>query len=278
MSRVWKCGAFELVLDAPLIMGVLNVTPDSFSDGGEYDDPLVARVHALRMIAEGAHIVDVGGESTRPGAPEVPPAEEISRVRPIIASLAEESAVPLSVDTRHAEVARAAVDVGAAIINDVAGFRDPEMTDVALNTGAGLVVMHMLGDPGTMQDDPRYDDVVDEVRGYLDRRVQALVRAGVAEERICVDPGIGFGKTLEHNLELLRRLRELAELGFPVLVGTSRKRFIGDVTGVVDPQQRLGGSVAAAAWAVAHGADIVRVHDVVETVHAVRVTTAIRGE
>ncbi|MDP2181743.1 MAG: dihydropteroate synthase [Actinomycetota bacterium] len=278
MSRIWICGDFELSLETPLVMGVLNVTPDSFSDGGEFDDPLVARTHALRMIAEGAHIIDVGGESTRPGSKEVSPAEEISRVRPIMTSLADEIAVPLSIDTRHAEVARAAVEAGASIVNDVAGFRDPEMVAVALGASAGLVVMHMLGEPKTMQEEPRYDDVVDEVRGYLDRQAQALVRAGVAPERICVDPGIGFGKTLEDNLALLRSLPEIADLGFPVLVGTSRKRFIGEITGVTDPRGRLGGSIAAAAWAAAHGADIVRAHDVADTVCAVQVAVAIKGE
>lgn len=259
-------------------MGILNVTPDSFSDGGEFDDPLTGVARARRMFAEGAHIIDVGGESTRPGSAEVPPAEEISRVRPVLVSLADELPIPLSVDTRHAEVARSAVEAGAAIINDVSGFRDPEMVEVAAGTDAGLIVMHMLGEPRTMQEDPRYGDVVDEVRDFLARQTRELVGAGVAPERICVDPGIGFGKTLQHNLEILRRLPEIAGLGFPVLVGVSRKRFIGDITGATDPRDRLGGSIGAATWAVTHGADIVRVHDVADTVRALAVNAAIRGE
>ncbi len=255
-------------------MGVLNVTPDSFSDGGFYDDPAAAVAHGERLIAEGAAILDVGGESTRPGADPVPMAAEIARVRPVVLRFAAEG-VPVSVDTRHADVARAAVEAGASIINDVSGFRDREMVEVAAGCEAGLVVMHMLGEPTTMQVAPRYDDVVREVGGYLVAQAAMLEAAGVARERIAIDPGIGFGKTLEHNLALLRRLPELAELGFPVVVGVSRKRFIGEITGVDDASERLGGSVAAACWVAAHGASVVRAHDVAPTVQAMAVLGAL---
>lgn len=268
--QVWKCGRFEFELGRPLVMGVVNVTPDSFSDGGRYNEPGAAVQHGLRLFAEGADILDIGGESTRPGAPEVTPAEEISRVRPVLGRLAL-SQVPLSIDTRHAECALACVQAGAAVINDVAGFRDQAMIEVAVGCDAGLVVMHMLGEPGTMQDAPEYGDVVAEVRDWLLDRALALEDAGIERSRIAIDPGIGFGKTLTDNLALLRALPELASYGYPVLVGVSRKRFIGQITGVEAPRERMGGSVAAAAWAVEHGANVVRVHDVAETVQAVAV-------
>jgi len=278
VDRVWRCGRFELSLDVTLVMGVLNATPDSFSDGGEFDDPILAVEHGRQMVADGAAIIDVGGESTRPGADEVSPAEEISRVRPVVSTLARDFGVPVSVDTRHASVARAAVQAGASIVNDVSGFRDPEMLDVALGCDAGLVIMHMLGEPKTMQAEPHYGDVADEVGRYLLGRARTLEELGVARERICIDPGIGFGKTLEQNLELLRRLPELAAYGYPVLVGSSRKSLIGMVLDEPDPKQRLEGSLAIAAWSAAHGADIVRVHDVNETVRVLRMWRAIEGE
>lgn len=272
MTRVWQCGRFALTLDRPLVMGILNVTPDSFSDGGEHEGPLEALEWAERMIAGGAAIVDVGGESTRPGSAPVTPAEELARVQPVVERLVADAVVPVSIDTRHPLVAQACVDAGAAIVNDVSGFRDDAMVRVAAGSGTGVVIMHMLGEPGTMQDDPRYDDVVDEVRGYLDRQAARLVRAGVAESRIAIDPGIGFGKTLEHNLALLRGLPALVELGFPLVVGASRKRFIGEITGEQVPAERVGGSVAAALWAAARGAAVVRVHDVAATAQALAVT------
>ncbi len=278
MSHVWRCGRFELSLSNTLVMGVLNVTPDSFSDGGEFDDPLSAVEHGRQMVADGAAIIDVGGESTRPGSDEVPPAEEIVRVRPVVAALARDFGVPVSVDTRHANVARAAVEAGASIVNDVSGFRDTEMVRVALESDVGLVVMHMLGEPKTMQAEPRYADVVDEVGQYLLGRARTLEELGVARERICIDPGIGFGKSLEHNLELLRRLPELAALGYPLLVGASRKSLIGMVLAEPDPKRRLEGSLAIAAWCASHGADVVRVHDVYETVRVLRTWQAIEGE
>lgn len=274
--RSWRCGRFELPLERPLVMGVLNVTPDSFSDGGEFADPLAALAHARRMAEEGADIIDVGGESTRPGAAEVPAAEEAARIRPVIARLVEDLAVPISVDTRHAECARACVEAGASVINDVGGFRDPAMIEVAAGCQAGVVVMHMLGEPGTMQDAPVYADPVAEIAEWLAGRIDALLAAGVAGERICVDPGIGFGKILEHNVGILRGLSGLTALGYPVLVGVSRKRVIGELTGVEVPRERLGGSLAAAAAAVLGGASVVRVHDVEESVQAVRVAAALR--
>ncbi len=274
--RVWRCGRFALALDRPLVMGILNVTPDSFSDGGDHADPDAALSRAHAMAAEGADLIDVGGESTRPGAAPVGVEAELARVLPVVRALASRVALPVSIDTRHAAVARACVDVGASVINDVTGFRDPEVLRVAAESDAGLVVMHMLGDdPATMQDGPHYTDVVAEVAEFLAGRAAALESAGIAPERIALDPGIGFGKTLEHNLALLRGLPALAALGYPVLVGASRKRFIGHILGEDDPKRRVAGSVGAAVYAALAGADIVRVHDVRETVEALKVVTAI---
>lgn len=270
----WRCGPTAFELDRPLVMGVLNVTPDSFSDGGEYLPPGAALDRARALLAEGADIVDAGGESTRPGADEVAVAEESARVLPVVSALAADGAC-VSVDTRHAEVAAACVEAGASIINDVSGFRDPAMVEVAAGCDTGLVVMHMQGDPRTMQDAPEYDEVVADVIAFLKRRTARLLDAGVAHERIAVDPGIGFGKTLEHNLELLRRLDEIAALGYPVLVGASRKRFIGLLLDQATARRRVWGSVGAAVAAVERGASIVRVHDVAETVQALKVATAI---
>jgi dihydropteroate synthase len=255
-------------------MGILNVTPDSFSDGGVHEDPVDAVATGQRMWQQGASIVDVGGESTRPGAAGLASGAELSRVRPVIQRLAAEGR-PVSVDTRTPEVASACVEAGAAIINDVSGFRDPAMVEVAASCDAGLVVMHMLGDPVTMQMAPHYDDVVREVGGYLLAQAAVLEAAGVARERIVLDPGIGFGKTLAHNLALLGALPLLAEYGYPLLVGASRKRFIGELTGEAEPRERVGGSVAVAVEAVRQGASIVRVHDVAESAQALRVCVAL---
>lgn len=273
-SRTWRCGRFEFALDRPLVMGIINVTPDSFSDGGDHDDPAAAVAWGERLIAEGAAILDVGGESTRPGSAELGEAEELARVRPVIARLQAED-VAISVDTRHASVAVACLEAGAAIINDVTGFRDGAMVELAVGSDAGLVVMHMLGTPDTMQQAPRYDDVVGEVGGYLLAQATVLEAAGVDRSRIALDPGIGFGKTLEHNLALLAGLPRLVELGYPVVVGASRKRFIGEVSGESDPKARLGGSIAAALAAVGKGAAVVRVHDVGATVQAIEIGAAI---
>ncbi len=275
MHAVWRCGPHALALERTLVMGIVNVTPDSFSDGGLNFDPRAAVVAAQAWIADGADIIDVGGESTRPGAEEVSPAEESARVLPVVRALAVCGAV-VSIDTRHAEVASAAVAAGATVLNDVSGFSDPAMAALAARCDAGLVVMHMRGDPRTMQHEPRYDDVVTEVAAYLAHRAEALEAAGVARERIAIDPGIGFGKTTAHNLELLRRLDEIVALGYPVVVGASRKRFIGEITGVsTEPRERLAGSLAAALEAAARGAAVVRVHDVPETLQALAVARAI---
>jgi dihydropteroate synthase len=274
-TRVWRCGAFDLSLDRPLVMGILNVTPDSFSDGGLHDGPLAAASHGERLISQGAAILDIGGESTRPGAAAISVAEELARVRPVVARFASEGLVPVSIDTRRPDVAAACLDAGASIINDVSGFRDERMVELAASCDAGLVVMHMLGEPGTMQQAPRYDDVVSEVGGYLLAQAAMLEAAGVARERIAIDPGIGFGKTLEHNLALVRATSELAALGYPLVVGASRKRFIGEVTGVEEPAERLGGSVAAAIFVAERGASVVRVHDVGQTVQALAVFSAL---
>jgi len=275
--RVWHCGRFELTLSRPLVMGIVNVTPDSFSDGGRWEDPERAITRARELVLAGADIIDVGGESTRPGSDEVSSDEEARRVVPVVHALAEELAVPISIDTRHADVARRCVAAGASIINDVSGFRDPAMVELAAKCDTGLVVMHMLGEPKTMQREPHYRDVVAEVREYLGARAAVLEAAGVTRERIMLDPGIGFGKATAHNLEILRALGMTVPDGYPVLVGASRKRFIGELTGVPEPQERIAGSVAVALWSCAAGAAVVRVHDVAETVQALRMWTALGG-
>jgi dihydropteroate synthase len=259
----------------PKLMGVVNVTPDSFSDGGQYFDPDAAVRHGEELVRDGAAILDVGGESTRPGAEEVDEAEELRRVEPVVRALAGNATV--SIDTSKPAVAEAALDAGASIVNDVTAFkRDPEMAGLCAERGVGVVLMHMPGNPRTMQDDPRYDDVVDDVKAFLAERMEFAVGQGVREERIWLDPGIGFGKTLEHNLELLRRLGELRELGRPLVVGTSRKSFIGKVDGS-DVEDRIGGSIATSVLAAAEGADVLRVHDVAEMAQALAVTNAVLG-
>jgi dihydropteroate synthase len=275
VQGVWLCGLHALPLDRALVVGIVNVTPDSFSDGGVNFDPRSAIASGRSMLAAGADLIDVGGESTRPGAGEVTRAEELERVLPVVSDLSALGAV-VSIDTRHAEVASACVAAGASVINDVSGFSDPAMVALAAFCDAGLVVMHMQGDPRTMQDEPRYGDVVAEVAEYLGAQALRLESAGVARERIVVDPGIGFGKTTAHNLELLRRLDEIVAAGYPVLVGASRKRFIGEITGVSEPRDRLAASIAAALEAVGRGASAVRVHDVADTVAALAVARAIR--
>jgi dihydropteroate synthase len=256
-------------------MGVVNVTPDSFSDGGQYLDAGAAIAHGVELVGDGAEILDVGGESTRPGAEPVGEGEELRRVEPVVAGLADRATV--SIDTSKARVAEAALEAGAAIVNDVTALRgDAEMAGLCAERGVGMVLMHMPGNPRTMQDDPRYDDVVDEVKAFLAGRVEVAVDAGVEEDRIWLDPGIGFGKTLEHNLELLRRLGELRELGRPLVIGTSRKSFIGKVDGS-PVGERLGGTIASSVLAAAEGADVLRVHDVAEVAQAIKVSTAVLG-
>jgi dihydropteroate synthase len=259
----------------PKLMGVVNVTPDSFSDGGLYLDPQAAIAHGRELAEQGAEILDVGGESTRPGAEEVSEEEELRRVLPVVEGLAGTAAI--SVDTSKLAVAEVALDAGAEIVNDVTALRrDPEIGALCAEKGAGLVLMHMLGDPLSMQENPVYDDVVDDVKAFLAERVGVAVAAGVAEERIWLDPGIGFGKTLEHNLELLRRLGELRDLGRPLVIGTSRKSFIGKVDGS-EPGARIGGTIASSVLAAAEGADVLRVHDVAEVRQALTVADAVLG-
>ena len=257
-------------------MGILNVTPDSFSDGGRYLDADEAAARGLEMAADGADLIDVGGESTRPGAEPVSVEDEANRIVPVIKRLAAESTIPISIDTRHPEVAAAALDAGATVVNDVSGARDPRMFEVAAGARAGLVLMHMRGDPATMRELTDYPDVVGEVREYLRERVEAALFAGLAPEQLCVDPGIGFAKTPEQSLLLLRRIDALLDLRVPVLVGPSRKSFIGDVLGL-DVEDRLEGTLGAVAWCAAAGVHIVRVHDTREAVRVVRVVDAIRG-
>ncbi|MBO7702209.1 MAG: dihydropteroate synthase [Eggerthellaceae bacterium] len=265
----WRCGSFEFDERMPVIMGILNVTPDSFSDGGQHDGVAAALEHAHRMLDEGAHIIDVGGESTRPGSDPVSEEQEIARTCSVVRALAGEG-VCVSIDTRHSAVAKAALDAGAAILNDVSGFRDPAMVELAAASDAGLVVMHMKGEPKTMQDDPVYDDVVAEVRDYLRDRAAELEAAGIARERICIDPGPGFGKTASQTMELVRNFHEFARLGYPVMCAVSRKSFIGKAYGIDDPAQRDAASAAEALLACELGATVVRVHNVAETVRALR--------
>ena len=263
----WQCRDCTVVLGRhTLVMGILNVTPDSFSDGGDYPAPSAAADRALEMVAQGADIIDIGGESTRPGADPVPAGEEIRRVVPVIKKIREQSDILVSIDTMKAETASRALEAGADIINDVSAFEaDPRMVDVAAETQAGVVLMHMKGSPKTMQNNPGYESVVQEVGTYLAGRMQFAEQHGVRRECMVVDPGIGFGKTIEHNLELLRGVPQLAECGRPVLIGTSRKRFIGKILNREDPSERRAGSLGTAAWAVMHGAHILRVHDVIDT-------------
>ncbi len=256
------------------LMGVVNVTPDSFSDGGLYLDPAAAIAHGQELLAAGADILDVGGESTRPGAEPVAETEELRRVVPVVEGLA---GATISVDTSKVAVAAAAIDAGASVVNDVTALRgDPEMAALCAERGVSVILMHMRGEPRTMQQNPVYDDVVDEVRAFLVERIESALAAGVAEDRIWVDPGIGFGKTAEHNLELLRRLGELAELGRPLVIGTSRKSFIGQLDGSA-ARERLGGTIASTVFAAAAGADVLRVHDVAEVRQALTLADAVLG-
>ena len=256
----------------PLLMGVVNATPDSFSDGGRFPDPDHAVRHALALASDGAAILDIGGESTRPGAAPVDAHEELIRVLPVVKALAGQTAAVLSIDTRKAEVAAAAVEAGAAIWNDVLALTfSPDALAVAAGLDCRIVLMHARGEPATMQDDPRYQDVVEDVYRFLAERIEACVRAGVEESRIIVDPGVGFGKTLEHNIALLRHVRRVRALGRPVLIGASRKRFIAGLDREGPASDRIGGSIAAALIAADNGADILRVHDLSATRQALAV-------
>ncbi|CAN5654217.1 dihydropteroate synthase [soil metagenome] len=270
-----ECGGRALRLDRPRIIGIVNVTPDSFSDGGEHATTESAVAHALALVAEGADVLDVGGESTRPGAEDVPLEEELQRVIPVIERLARETPLPISIDTSKPEVMRAAVAAGAGMINDVRALREEGALDTAAALGVPVVLMHMRGEPRTMQDAPDYDDVVGEVHRFLAERIFAAEMAGIERKRIVADPGFGFGKTLAHNLALLAQLERFTELGVPVLAGLSRKRSLGELTGRELPRDRMQASVAAALIAAQRGAMLLRVHDVAATVDALKVWSAV---
>lgn len=264
LATTWDCGSFVFQLHKPIIMGICNVTPDSFSDGGEHATCDEALAHARALLDAGADIIDVGGESTRPGAEEVPSEVELDRVLPVVKALVAEG-VAVSIDTRHASVASACVEAGACIINDVSGFRDRAMREVAASSDAGLIIMHMQGDPATMQHAPDYEDVAFDVRCELERMAQRLQAEGVAHDRICIDPGIGFGKNLMHNQRLVEATARFADLGYPLMAAVSRKSFIGAMSGEAEPAMRDVASALCAAFMVAQGARIARVHDVLET-------------
>jgi dihydropteroate synthase len=272
----FRCGSYTLDLTTPVVMGIVNVTPDSFSDGGQWFDPQRALDHALQLIDEGAGIIDVGGESTRPGAAAVPLEEELRRVVPVVAALAALVTVPISVDTSRSEVIKAVLGAGASMINDVRALREPDALNAAATSSAGICVMHMQGDPYSMQVAPEYSSVFDAVSQFLAERTAACQVAGITRDRMIVDPGIGFGKRLQHNLELLARLDELTALGLPILVGVSRKSMIGAITGR-PVEQRLAGGLAFTTAAVLAGASIIRAHDVPATVDAVKVAMALRS-
>ena len=281
---VFVCGRFSLTLDTPRLMGIVNITPDSFSDGGQFVsqagrvDHASAISHAQKLVADGADILDIGGESTRPGATPVSVSEELDRVMPVLEGIMS-LGVPISVDTRRPEVMRQAIALGADILNDVNGFRDPEAFDVAANSSCGLCIMHMQGEPQTMQTHPQYEDVVGEVTQFLNQQLSRFQGRGVSLKRILLDPGIGFGKTFDHNLKLMQEISSLASV-HPLLLGVSRKSFLGTITGEKEPSRRVSASVAAALWAASQGVSVLRVHDVRETKSALNVWQAAsaRGE
>ena len=272
------CNGRPLVLDRPRVMGIVNVTPDSFSDGGAHDNVDAAVAHGLRLAAEGADILDVGGESTRPGAEPVGVEEELRRVIPVIERLARECPLPISVDSSKPEVMRAAVAAGAGMLNDVHALRGEGALDAAASLATPVVLMHMQGEPRSMQAEPHYEDVVSEVFRFLAERIFAAEMAGIDKKRIVIDPGFGFGKNRDHNLALLAQLRRFEELGVPVLAGLSRKKTIGELTGRSDPRERVHGSVAAHLIAAQHGARLLRVHDVAATVDALQVWNAVAAQ
>jgi dihydropteroate synthase len=271
-----SCGRHTLDLSTPVVMGVLNVTPDSFSDGGRFLDPAEAVRQARRMAAEGAALIDVGGESTRPGAEPVEPGEELERVLPVIEAIVAELEVPVSVDTSKPEIMEAAFGAGAVMVNDVMALRAPGALEAVAASDAAVCLMHMQGQPRSMQAEPRYRDVVQDVHQFLSERVAACEAAGMDRSRLVIDPGFGFGKTLEHNLALLSALEAFTREGLPVLAGLSRKSLIGQITGR-PTAERLAGSVVLAALAVERGASIIRAHDVAATVDAVKIAAAVRG-
>ena len=269
------CNGRALVLDRPRVMGIVNVTPDSFSDGGAHDTLEAAVAHGLRLAEEGADILDIGGESTRPGSEEVGVEEELRRTVPVIQALVQRTGLPISIDTSKPEVMRAAVAAGAGMINDVYALRRDGALEAAASLAVPVVLMHMQGEPRSMQASPQYDDVVAQVHRFLTERVFAAEMAGIAKKRIVIDPGFGFGKNTQHNLQLLAQLERFGELGVPLLAGLSRKKTIGELTGRDTPRDRVAGSVAAHLICAQRGAKIVRVHDVAATVDALRVWSAV---
>jgi dihydropteroate synthase len=275
-ARSLRCGRFRLALDRPLVAGVVNVTPDSFSDGGHYLEPSAAIAHAQRLADEGADLIDLGAESSRPGAESVSAEQELSRLMPVLDGL-RACPIPISIDTTKPEVMRAVIGAGAAMINDIGALRSPGALETVATTDAAVCLMHMQGEPRTMQLEPHYGDVVAEVRAFLAERVAAAEARGIARERIVIDPGFGFGKTIGHNFEMLRNLHRFAEIGLPVMAGWSRKSTLGAVTGR-EAGERLAASIAAALLAVQHGATIVRVHDVAATRDALAVLAAMDGQ
>ncbi len=278
ITPILDCNGRPLALDRPRVMGIVNVTPDSFSDGGAYDTLDAAVAHGLALAEEGADVLDIGGESTRPGAADVSVEEELRRTIPVIERLARETSLPISIDTSKPEVMRAAVQAGAGMINDVYALRREGALDAAAELGVPVVLMHMQGEPRSMQDAPHYDDVVADVHRFLAERIFAAEMAGIAKKKIVVDPGFGFGKNTQHNLALLAQLERLAELGVPLLAGLSRKRTIGEITGRDAPRERASGSVAAHLIAAQRGAKLLRVHDVAATVDALKVWNAVASQ
>ncbi|MHC4951274.1 MAG: dihydropteroate synthase [Planctomycetota bacterium] len=270
----WPTGKLDFSGGA-VVMGILNVTPDSFSDGGKFVDVDRAVAHGVEMAQQGAAIIDIGPESTRPGSAPVSADEQIARAVPVIEKLSQQVDIPISIDTRIPEVAKVAIEAGASVVNDITALADENMMRLAMQAQTPVILMHMQGTPQMMQDDPYYDDVVAEVLEYLGKRVKAAEVAGIPREWIILDPGIGFGKTTKHNLQLLNHLDRLCGLGYRVLVGASRKRFIGQITGKESPSDRIFGTMATTAIAVSKGASIIRVHDVAETVDVVKVSNAI---
>ncbi|MBD7955717.1 dihydropteroate synthase [Stenotrophomonas sp. Sa5BUN4] len=277
ISPQLDCAGRVLRLDRARVMGIVNVTPDSFSDGGQHDSAEAAVAHGLKLVEEGADLLDIGGESTRPGSAPVPLEEELRRVLPVIEQLAARTAVPISIDTFKPEVMRAAVAAGAGMINDIHALRQPGALEAAADAGVPVVLMHMQGEPGSMQADPQYDDVVAEVHRFLVQRLFAAEMAGIAKKNLVIDLGFGFGKRVDHNMTLLARSERFLELGVPMLAGLSRKRTLGELTGRQLPAERVAASVAAHLVAVQRGARIVRVHDVAATVDALKVWAAVEA-
>jgi dihydropteroate synthase len=266
------------ISEVPLIMGIVNTTPDSFSDGGDFFEPSKAIYHGLKLLEQGANILDIGGESTRPGSSPVSIEEEIRRTAPVVSELKKHGAI-ISIDTKNAEVMEAALEAGADIINDVSALEGKGSLEIAANSNADIVLMHMQGMPSNMQENPSYNAVIDEIKSYLLKRIETCINAGISKDRICIDPGIGFGKTVDHNLEIFANLSDFIDIDCPILIGASRKSFIEHICqNGTEPKQRLAGSIAAAIASIDGGAKIIRTHDVFETIQAIQVWKAIRSK